>query len=273
MKKILIPALLFILAASAATAQQTPLYSQYFDNPFIYNPAYAGLSRFAAVNVSHRSQWSGIEGAPETTLFTLDLPFYNYSNGAGLNISRDKIGYYERYKVMASYAHHILGKYMDSNVLSFGISAGAVHNRTDYSGAYLQHPNDPKLENNTGSYTGMEVSAGLNFQFKDLCQIGISLPQLLDAGIAASDNAENEIALQPHAILAVRCTLKTYDELHYVEPMFMGRYTMNAPFQIDFGLQYTYNRLFWVNAAYRTDVSAVVSAGLMLPPFPDWGCT
>jgi Type IX secretion system membrane protein PorP/SprF len=66
---------IFITLSGKIYAQQIPLYSQYFANPFIYNPAWAGLDKFGSVNITHRNQWDGIEGAPVTNLITVDLPF------------------------------------------------------------------------------------------------------------------------------------------------------------------------------------------------------
>jgi type IX secretion system PorP/SprF family membrane protein len=47
-------------------AQQDPLYSQYLNNPFVLNPAYAGLTNNLNLSLNYRTQWAGIEGSPKT---------------------------------------------------------------------------------------------------------------------------------------------------------------------------------------------------------------
>ncbi len=266
MKKIIFFALLSLpfLPVPEAKAQQVPLYSQYFENAFIYNPAFAGLDQFGSFNMTHRQQWEGLKGAPTTTLMTLDIPFYEFRSGFGINLHRDQIGFFEQYKAMFSYAYHIFGKYADSSTLSFGISGGFNYNQSNLQDAYVLHQNDPRIINNTGNFMATEFSFGLNYMFKDKFQIGLAAPQLLNMGVRAADNSTNNLNPKPHLLMSLRCTLKTYDEMHYLEPMVMVRYTMNTPYQIDAGVQYTFNRTFWVNAAYRMDYAAVLSVGFKL---------
>ncbi len=263
MKKILLFAFT-ICCLSDVFAQQVPLYSQYFDNPFVYNPAYAGLDRFGSVNLSHRIQWQDIDGAPVTTLASVDIPVYDFSSGVGFRIMRDAIGPYQNYKLTSSYAYHRIGRYVDSSILSFGVSLGYNHSRTDFSGLYIRHEGDSKIDNIEGAYNGFELSVGMNYMFKDKFQIGIAIPQMISTGIRAVDNAEYNLALTRHYLISLKCTLKSYDELHYVEPQAMLRYVEGLPFQFDAGMQYTYNQTFWVNAMYRSNFSALFALGFKL---------
>ena len=50
-----------------AQGQQRPHYTQYVINPFIINPAIAGIDNYADLKMSVRDQWSGLNGAPKTT--------------------------------------------------------------------------------------------------------------------------------------------------------------------------------------------------------------
>ena len=73
MKKILIITLL--LAGTLQTfAQQDPQYSLYMFNPLGVNPAYAGSRELLSAVLVHRSQWIGLEGAPETQVLAINTP-------------------------------------------------------------------------------------------------------------------------------------------------------------------------------------------------------
>jgi type IX secretion system PorP/SprF family membrane protein len=253
-----------VWAWSTASAQQIPLYSQYFNNPFIYNPAWAGLDRYASVNLTYRRQWDNMPGGPTTMLATIDLPFYEYRSGFGANITQDQIGLFRQNKALFTYAYHIFELYENSSVFSFGLTGGLVTNRIDFSNAYIQNPNDPRILDNTGNYQGVEFTFGMNYIFQDKFQIGFTMPQFLTAGLRAIDQDQNDIKMVPHFLLTAKCTLKTYDEVHRIEPMIMVRRVGDGtvPMQFDVGAQYTWNNTLWFNAAYRTNYSTVASMGV-----------
>ena len=61
--------IILVSVSFIATAQQDPLYSQYFNNPMLINPAFAGSNERLYAGVAYRSQWSGIQGGPTTFNF------------------------------------------------------------------------------------------------------------------------------------------------------------------------------------------------------------
>ncbi|MBK9192175.1 MAG: type IX secretion system membrane protein PorP/SprF [Crocinitomicaceae bacterium] len=74
MKKYLITTGLAMLAIVSAKAQQLPLFSQYYYNRFIYNPAFTGVESQSSVYLIHHSQWKDIPGSPVTYALTVDGP-------------------------------------------------------------------------------------------------------------------------------------------------------------------------------------------------------
>ncbi|MCZ8215891.1 MAG: type IX secretion system membrane protein PorP/SprF, partial [Cyclobacteriaceae bacterium] len=71
-----------MLQISCATsfAQQQAYYTQYVLNPFVSNPALAGIETYWDVKFSYRDQWQGIEGAPQTTYVTVNGPLKKILN-------------------------------------------------------------------------------------------------------------------------------------------------------------------------------------------------
>ena len=63
MKKVLIISIL-IFSFLSSKSQQAVMWSQYFTNDIIYNPAISGSKDDNQFTIQSRQQWLGFEGAP-----------------------------------------------------------------------------------------------------------------------------------------------------------------------------------------------------------------
>src|SRR5476651_557563 len=73
MKKIYFVVLLMIVCGRVR-GQQLPQYTQYIFNPLLVNPAVSGIENYVDVKAGYRSQWTGLQGAPVTSYFTINAP-------------------------------------------------------------------------------------------------------------------------------------------------------------------------------------------------------
>ncbi|HEY0176010.1 MAG TPA: type IX secretion system membrane protein PorP/SprF, partial [Pedobacter sp.] len=100
---------------NAVTAQQLPQYTQYVFNSFLVNPAVAGIENYTDVKLGYRKQWDGINGAPETGFFSVNMPLgknYLYGNANSFSGSGDNPmsrSYVQEYR--AAEPHHGIGLY------------------------------------------------------------------------------------------------------------------------------------------------------------------
>jgi type IX secretion system PorP/SprF family membrane protein len=127
-----------VLTLLRMDAQQRPHYTQYVINPFIINPAIAGIDNYGDLKVSARDQWVGLKGAPRTTYLTLHAPlgkndyrlsstsfavpgnnprgkayWENYTaaephHGVGLSVINDRTGSFNFLSASASYAYLLI---------------------------------------------------------------------------------------------------------------------------------------------------------------------
>ena len=67
---------LILLVFSDIYAQQDPQYTQYMYNTQVINPAYAGSKDALSFGLLTRKQWVGFDGAPNTSTFTINSPFW-----------------------------------------------------------------------------------------------------------------------------------------------------------------------------------------------------
>jgi len=91
MRKFVFLIVLMAMMGSGLRAQQLPLYSQYYFNPILYNPASAGSSERFEMSLIYRNQWTGLEGAPKTAMFTFGGPL-NMGSNISSQIYSDKAG-------------------------------------------------------------------------------------------------------------------------------------------------------------------------------------
>lgn len=66
--------------------QQDPQYTHYMYNTLSINPAYAGQRETLSIVGLHRSQWVGIDGAPQTQSLGIHSPLRNERLALGLNV-------------------------------------------------------------------------------------------------------------------------------------------------------------------------------------------
>ena len=94
---------LVLLGASQLSAQQVPMYSQYFFNNYAYNPAVGGTQQTVDVASNHRYQWVGLQDAPRTYTLSVHGPTKNLKMGLGAFLFTDHVGPTRRTGLQFSY--------------------------------------------------------------------------------------------------------------------------------------------------------------------------
>ena len=84
-------AFVVVVAPQDAHAQD-PEFSQFYSNPLLLNPAFAGTARGPRVVMSHRNQWPSMSGAFVTQAVGYDQHFNSISGGLGLVLMNDQAG-------------------------------------------------------------------------------------------------------------------------------------------------------------------------------------
>src|SRR5687768_7415267 len=81
-----------ITLSSTLFAQQRVQFTQYMFNGLVINPAYAGADEALSMTFIQRSQWAGVDNAPETQTLSAHTLFGKRRIGLGLTLINDKIG-------------------------------------------------------------------------------------------------------------------------------------------------------------------------------------
>jgi len=263
MKKIFLIAVLGLFSVIVLYAQQIPLYSQYYFNPFIYNPAMTGADEKANVFLINRAQWTNIPGAPVTTALTLDGPIKEKKVGLGISLFSDVTDLTERLGAYASYSYRL--KFMDVHNLLFGLSLGVIDNRIDYSKMIYKDKEDQLLLGQSERKTAMDANFGVMYIWKKL-EIGVAVPQILANSLEyKSYDSRSYYNLSRHYLASLKYTFDINPEKNIsIYPLVLMRYAAGAPVQYDINAVFNWQNTAWLAVSYRSDYAVGINARIRL---------
>jgi type IX secretion system PorP/SprF family membrane protein len=173
--------LTFLILSFYARAQQYPVFTQYYFNELVINPAYAGSHVQLSASSSYRNQWINFPGAPKTISFSAHSSLFKTRMGLGLLINRDEIGSYKNNNVYAMYSYNV--KFAKAT-LAAGIQAGVNLLGADFGSLDLADPNDPAFNVLIREFKP-NFGAGLFYNRKNFF-VGLSVPFILNNSVTTS---------------------------------------------------------------------------------------
>jgi type IX secretion system PorP/SprF family membrane protein len=250
MRKQIYFSILAVALAAGTRAQQLPLFSQYYYNPFIYNPAFAGVEEETHMYLIHRSQWKDMPGAPTTYALTADGPVRSNEIGIGLSLFNDQTDIFNRTGLYSSYSYRI--PISSDHQFTVGLSGGIIDNKIDFSRASVSDDGDPLLYNTNRRKITMDATFGIGYFWQDL-RVGFSIPQLLGNKINYSEVGNNVFTInERHYLLsaAYKVTISETNEIDAL-PSMMLRYVPGAPFQFDINANFAWKDMIRAGLSYR----------------------
>jgi type IX secretion system PorP/SprF family membrane protein len=244
----------FALCCQSTNAQQLPQHTQYMYNTLSLNPAYTGTNNSFQGSIQFRSQWLGIEGAPQTQVLNLSG---NVSEkvGLGLNIFNDRIGPSNQLDLKTTFSYSINLGYKAK--MSFGMNAGLDILNIDYSKGSSQDANDPLL---SGSSTEIKpiIGGGLYF-YSDQWYLGLSIPNFISSKLY---NSEEEVVVsrKTHFYLIGGYVFELSPSVKF-KPAFLIKAVEGAPVTMDMSSNFLIKEKLILGVSYRFDDAASALAG------------
>lgn len=262
MKKAILTGVLGMVIG-AAGAQQLPLYSQYYANPFIYNPSLTGTGDEAEAYLMHKSQWKDIPGAPVTSLLSVDGPIREKNIGLGLTLFNDVTDITERMGAYSSYSYKI--KINDDNRVMAGLGIGVLSSKIDFSKAIVKDVNDPFLFQNIERRATFDASLGVTYMWRTL-EVGVAVPQIAGQKIKyLNSEASAYYQLNRHYLGSVKYTFDVVkDKGMTAYPLVMVRYVPGAPVQYDVNAVFDWAGMGWAGVTYRSNYAVGLNLGVRL---------
>lgn len=264
-KSFLIPFLFIGITFQGLMAQQDAQYTQYMYNTMSVNPAYAGSRGQLSFAGLYRSQWVGLDGAPETFTLNLHSPIRNSRLGYGISIVNDNIGdgvVQETYLDAAiSYTIQVA---MDAK-LSFGLKLGGNMLSLDFNGLRnfdQEVVSQDNIDNKFNPNFGLGV-----YYHTDRFYAGLSAPNVLESEYFDNDNSDGSVNFQSAERMNFYfITGYVFDmgpDLKF-KPALLTKAVGGAPLQVDMSASFLFADKFSFGAAYRWDAALSGLVGFQL---------
>ena len=250
--------LLLCCFSLALFAQQEEQYTQFMYYKLGFNPAFAGKDGAPTLSALVRTQWIGIDGAPQTQLLTFNTPALNGRVGIGGTIARQTIGVTENYTADASYAYHLR---LGNGTLGIGIQASVRLFRINFSETLGTQPidTDPAIPMSDRSRYVPNFGAGFYYESKN-AYAGFSIPRLLENNIDLASSGGVLSKEVRHIFMMAGLNIALSDKVE-MQPQILLKYVAGAPFDADVNLNFAFFNKFTTGLSYRLGGSNRTNAG------------
>lgn len=256
MKKLI---LVLLFCSTASFAQQDAQFTQYMYNTINVNPAYAGSRGVLSIFGLYRTQWVGLDGAPETSSFSVNTPVGN-NVGLGVSLINDKIGPTNENNLSADFSYSIPTS--ATAKLSFGIKGSANLFKLDPTKLTPEDQGDPQFQDFKNKFTP-NIGAGV-YWHTDKAYVGLSVPNF----IQTNRYDDNDVAIYKdkinyYFIAGYVFDLDRYETVKF-KPAIMTKMVEGSPLQVDASANFMFNDKFVIGVAYRWSTSVSLLAGFQI---------
>ena len=252
---------LFIVAlflSIESYSQQDPQYTQYMYNTMSINSAYTGQREMMSISGLYRTQWVGIDGAPNTLTLGIHSPTKNENVGIGLNIISDQIGPVREDYVDLNFSYTV--QFTESTELSFGLKAGIHNLSSDWSRGAAFDKTDIAYNENISLFSPT-LGAGLLFHSSNW-YLGLSSPNFLTT--KHYNDFKQSIASERLHYYLIGGYVFDLDSSIKLKPAFLLKTVSGSPAVVDLSMNALFNSRFTFGMGYRWDDSISGLTGFQL---------
>jgi type IX secretion system PorP/SprF family membrane protein len=242
------------------SAQQDSQFTQYMYNTININPAYAGSRGAFSIFGLYRTQWVGLDGAPETSSFSVNTPINSSNLGIGVSIVNDKIGPTNGNNLSADLSYTI--QTSSDFKLSFGIKGTANLFNLDINKLNPENQGDPQFQDLNNKFSP-NIGAGV-YWHSDKAYIGLSVPNFIET----NRYDDNDIAIYKDKInyYLIAGYVFDLDQYQYIKfkPAVLAKMVEGAPLQIDASANFMFNDKFVAGVSYRWSAALSATVGFQV---------
>lgn len=242
--------------------QADPQYTNNMYYKLGVNPGFAGTGEAINGIMINRYQWSGRN---KIAVFSADAAInaFGRSEGIGISVLSDKLGFYDNTWVALSLAHKVT---TSIGTLGLGISPGVVNFNINgeweipQDAIYTQPGSDPAIPQAEASQVTFDVGFGA-FLYTNNYYAGFSVTHL-NQGAVMYDEIASDFLVR-HYYLMGGYNIKLSDPLFELWPSFLVK-TDLASVQFDINANIVYNEKIWGGISYRHQDAVALLLGMEL---------
>jgi type IX secretion system PorP/SprF family membrane protein len=239
--------LFFVLIGFKSYSQQEPLYTQYYTNFSLINPAYSGINGHFITTANIRKQWAGEAGSPETQTFSVHGAM-GKNVGVGLSVVHDKVFIWNNTDLYADFSYSF--EVSETSIVSFGLKAGGSFLNVNLQ--ELGISDDALLNENINKFNP-NLGAGV-FYYTAKLYASFSTVNMLettyyDENSSTSTASDNMVFyLSAGYVFNLGTTLK-------LRPSFMTRAVKGSPLSTDISASFLWNNRLELAFSHRLNES------------------
>ena len=243
---------------SPLKAQDQANFTQFYLNPYLFNPSYAGIDGQSALSIIYRRQWINIDGGPSIANVSLHTPV-NPKISVGMSITNDQKGLLNNSSLLFSLGYNVALE--EHAFLRFGISAGGTWNTLDLEKLDDSDPAMADLLDKNASITG-NAGASLHLRY---FHFGISMPTLFSPSYV-SKNAFTITEVKPFQTLIFNASNRFYfnNNKNVFEPYVVYRLNNGLPSQYEIAGIVHLNHMVWAGGSFKQDFGISAMGGVKL---------
>lgn len=254
--------LLLFTFFTAGYAQQYPVFSQYYFNELVINPAYSGSHVKLSATSMYRNQWVNFPGAPKTFNASAHTALMKNKIGVGLMINHDEIGSYKNNHIYLNYAYKI---HMSDATLAMGLQAGINLLGADFSALDLDDPTDESFYNVVNKVKP-NFGVGLFYSKKNYF-LGFSIPFLLNNAVATTTTESLLTEIREARYYFIRggfvAPVDRFEKVK-INPSVLIRAQEGQPLSFDLNAAFIFYDVFSIGGSYRLGDSFITFIDLKL---------
>ncbi|MGI9530676.1 PorP/SprF family type IX secretion system membrane protein [Lutimonas sp.] len=237
-----------LLSLTEMFGQQDPQYTQYMYNMNVVNPAYAGSRGTLSLGLLGRSQWTNVNGAPQTMTFDAHAPV-GKKVGMGLSVIADEIGPAKEQNIYADFSYTVSTS--SEGRLAFGLKGGVTLLNVNLLDVVLPQTStgdDPLFDENIND-AFPNIGAGV-YYYTGKFYAGFSVPNILKSEHLDKDNINTKASEEVHYFLTSGYVFDLSSTLK-LKPSFMLKGVAGAPISFDINANFLMYDRFELGASYR----------------------
>ncbi len=243
-----------------ASAQYDVTFSHYFDLEPSFNAGAVGKEDKLNIAGTYALNFAGFENNPRTMYIGIDAPFkfLRAKHGAGLQLANDQIGLFthQRLSVQYAYKHRLAG-----GMVSVGAQARLISEDFKGSKVDLAQGNDPAFATSDIKGNGIDLSAGIYYNYGSRWYVGVSAQHLNAPLIELGET--NQLQIDRTYYLTGGYNIKLRNPFLTIKTSALGRTDMTA-WRADVTSRLVYqndNKLMYGGIAYSPTNSVTFLIG------------